>query len=127
MKRAYYDVKPSVLEATGNGGNIYRWDIKEEQVETTEGMEQSERVQYSCYEVVVWNPISSNKILQEVMAVKYPNNREQKYINEYNAAILGVYSDNEAAHKIETYKVFLMERDTIKNQVDSDCMEFGIK
>lgn len=127
MKRAYYDVKPSVLEATGNGGNIYRWDIKEEQVESNEGMEQSERVQYSCYEVVVWNPVSSNKILQEVMAVKYPNNREQKYINEYNAAILGVYKDDEAKEKVKAYTEFLLERDGLKNQVDSDCKELGIQ
>ena len=121
--KAYYDNKPSRIEAIGNGSWFYRWDIKEESVEH----EGETRTQYSCKEVVVWSPITSNRVLQAVLEDKYPNNREQKYINEYNAAILGVYKDNEAAHKIETYKVFLMERDTIKNQVDSDCMEFGIK
>lgn len=130
MKSAYYDAMPSKFEAAGNGSYIYRWDVKEEKVErheASEGGEESEKVQYSCYEVVVWAPVSSNKILQAVLEAKFPDNREQKYINEYNAAILGVYTDEKAKEKVETYKAFLRERDAIKNQVDSDCAELNIK
>lgn len=124
MKSAFYDAKPSKFEAVGNGSYIYRWDIEEVKVESTE--EQSDEVQYSCLEVVVWAPITSNKIMKEVMSEMYPNNREQKYINEYNSATLGVYSDDVAAEKIQAYKDFLVERDGLKSQVDSDCKELGI-
>ena len=124
MKSAFYDAKPSKFEAVGNGSYIYRWDIEEVKVESTE--EQSDEVQYSCLEVVVWAPITSNKIMKEVMSAMYPNNREQKYINEYNSATLGVYSDDVAAEKIKAYKDFLVERDGLKSQVDSDCKELGI-
>lgn len=131
MKRAYYDAKPSKFEAVGNGSHIYRWDIKEEQIESHETEvaegESAGAVQYSCLEVVIWAPVNSNKILQSVLEAKYPNNREQKYINEYNAANLGVYSDDEAEEKVETYKAFLKERDAIKKQVDTDCVELNIK
>ena len=133
MKRAFYDAKPTKYEAVGNGSYLYRWDIQEEVItnemtsSSDENDEPSERVQYSCFEVEVWSPVSSNSILQSVLEAKFPNGREQKYINEYNAAILGVYSEAEAAEKVETYKVFLAERNALKTQVDADCSELGIK
>lgn len=125
MKSAFYDAKPSKFEAVGNGSYIYRWDIEEVKVESTE--EQSDEVQYSCLEVVVWAPITSNKIMKEVMSEMYPNNREQKYINEYNSALMGLYDNEESEKKIQTYKDFLKEREAIKSQVDSDCIELGVK
>ena len=133
MKRAFYDAKPSKYEAVGNDSYLYRWDIQEEVVKndmnssSDETGEPSERVQYSCFEVVVWSPVSSNSILQAVLEAKFPNNREQKFINEYNAAVLGVYSDAEADEKVEAYKIFLAERNALKSQVDADCTELGIK
>ena len=133
MKRAFYDAKPPKYEAVGNGSYLYRWDIQEEVIKnemtssSDENDEPSERVQYSCFEVEVWSPVSSNSILQAVLEAKLPNGREQKYINEYNAAILGVYSEAEAAEKVEAYKVFLTERNALKTQVDADCSELGIK
>ena len=135
MKRAYYDIKPSNYEAVGNGSHMYRWDIKEEkvadQMAVAEGDENqsSERIQYSCLEVVVWAPVTSNGILQAVLEAKFPNNREQKYINEYNAALLGYYGDeesDEAQEKINAYKEFLYQRALLKTQVDEDCKKLGI-
>lgn len=133
MKRAFYDAKPPKYEAVGNGSYLYRWDIQEEVIKdemtssSDENDEPSERVQYSCFEVEVWSPVSSNSILQAVLEAKFPNGREQKYINEYNAAILGVYSEAEAAEKVEAYKVFLTERNAVKAQVDADCKALGIR
>ncbi|MBR5271802.1 MAG: hypothetical protein IKU25_00175 [Clostridia bacterium] len=135
MKRAYYDIKPSNYEAVGNGSHMYRWDIKEEkvtdQMAVAEGDEHQpgERIQYSCLEVVVWAPVTSNGILQAVLEAKFPNNREQKYINEYNAALLGYYGDegsDEAQEKINAYKEFLYQRALLKTQVDEDCKKLGI-
>ena len=35
MQRAMYDSRPASIEAVGNGCFLYRWDIKEETIETT--------------------------------------------------------------------------------------------
>lgn len=132
MTRAFYDAKPSIYEAVGNGSYLYRWDIQEatvnDEIATSEKKSKTvERLQYSCNEVTVWTPTTSNSILQAVLEATFPNDREQKFINEYNAAVLGVYSDDEAAEKIEAYKAFLIERNALKSQVDADCAELGIK
>lgn len=120
--KVYYDNKPSILEAVGNGSYLYRWNIEEVSFETFEGT----TTQWMCDEVTVWSPISSNKILQTVLEDKYPNNREQKYINEYNSSLMGLYENEESEKKIQMYKDFLVEREAIKSQVDSDCNKLGI-
>lgn len=99
MTRSYYDARPSKFEAVGNGSYIYRWDIQEEDAPQhqimTEGNEESiaetPRKQYSCYEVVVWATVTSNKITEAVIRAMWDANYEQKLINEYNSASLGVW------------------------------------
>ena len=76
------------------------------------------------------NSLSSNKITETVITEKWDNNREQKLVNEFNAANLGMIggakSSEEAKAKIEAYKAYLSERATLKAQVDADCLEYGI-
>ena len=137
MKRAFYDEMPSTLEAVGNGSYLYRWDIQEEEKTVTEHSTsdgetvtaQESSKQYSCFEVTIWSPVSSNKILEAVIAAMWPNNREQKLINDYNAATLGCFgtkSGEKAQSAINAYKAFLTERDAIKAQVDADCESLNI-
>lgn len=138
MTRSYYDARPSKFEAVGNGSYIYRWDIQEEattQQVMAEGEDQPvaeiSRTQYSCYEVIVWASISSNKITEAVIGQMWESNYEQKLINEYNAANLGVYggskTSDEAKAKIASYKAFLAARATLKAQIDADCAELNIE
>ena len=137
MKRAYYDAMPPKFEAVGNGSYIYRWDIQEEaapqQKTMTENEDQPEisRTQYSCYEVIVWASVSSNKITEAVIGQMWEANYEQKLINEYNAANLGVYggskTSDEAKAKIASYKAFLAARATLKAQIDADCAALNIE
>lgn len=131
MTRSYYDARPSKFEAVGNGSYIYRWDIQEEaapQQIMAEGEDQpaaeSSRTQYSCYEVIVWASVSSNKITEAVIRAMWDANYEQKLINEYNAAKEGVFGDvssEEAQKYIAAYKDFLTQRKAVKAQVDADC------
>ena len=146
---AFYDNKPSKLEAVGNGSYLYRWNIQEvkpESVEQTseEGAEaqaekapqfsceeaQAEKApQFSCEEVSVWEPLTSNKITEAVITSKWDANYEQKLVNEYNAAQLGLYgakTSDEAKARIKAYTDYLTERAALKTQVDADCAEFGI-
>jgi hypothetical protein len=135
---AFYDSKPSVLEAVGNGSYRYRFNIEEVEVEanttTSEQQDNAEaaekRTQWQCDEVTVWAPITANKITEAVIASICPVSHEQKLVNEYNAATMGLVgsgkTSDEAKEKIARYKEFLEYRSTLKDQVDADCAELGI-
>ncbi len=123
--KAYYSQKPKVLEAVGNGSYLYRYNITEEQIEATEQTEQ--QTQWSCEEVTVWSPLSANKITEKVLTERWDNNYEQKLINEYNAAVMGMLSEDVAQKKKDAYTTFLQERTILKTQIDNDCKEIGIK
>jgi len=127
----FYDHKPSKIEAVGDGSYRYRWNIEEE-VETlnAEGATQpvETRVQWKCDEVIVPR-LDSNVIVEAVIAYGWSASREQKLVNDYNSAQLGLYGakTSEAAKaKIAAYTEFLNSRNALKAQVDADCAELGI-
>lgn len=123
--KAFYSQKPKVLEAVGNGSYLYRYNITEEQIEQAEQTEQ--QTQWSCEEVTVWAPLSANKITEKVLTEKWDNNYEQKLVNEYNAAVMGMLSEDVAQKRKDAYMTFLQERAELKTIVDNDCKEMGIK
>ena len=126
--KAFYSQKPKVLEAVGNGSYLYRYNITEEQTEATEQTEQ--QTQWSCEEVTVWAPLSANKITEAVITEVCDHNYEQKLVNEYNAAQLGLYGSKtgeEAKKHIAAYTEYLNTRAALKAQVDADCAELGIE
>ncbi|MBQ6939916.1 MAG: hypothetical protein IJN51_01265 [Alistipes sp.] len=125
---AIYDNKPSIFEANGDGSYTYRWNIKE--VEIAAGGESEETAtKWECEEVIVWGTVTSDKLTEAVIGKMCPVGREQKLINEFNAANLGVYgakTSTAAQEKIAAYKSFLTERDALKAQVDADCATLKI-
>lgn len=138
MTRSYYDARPPKFQAVGNGSYLYRWDIKEEVAPhqiMAEGNEEpiaeAPQVQFSCYEVIVWATVTSNKITDAAISAMWEGNYEQKLINEFNAANLGVYggtkTSEEAKAKIVAYKDFLAARSALKAQIDADCAELKIE
>ena len=127
---AFYDNKPMTLEAVNNGSYMYRWNIAEVQNDNDLMSGVSENKTYQCEEVLVWEPITSNKITEAVITSKWDKNYEQKLVNEYNAAMLGLYGDmksEDAQSHIDAYLKYLKERDALKKQVDSDCKTLNIK
>lgn len=126
--QAFYDNKPSKFEAVGNGSYLYRYNIQEvEQTDKQQEETAETRKQWSCEEVTVWSPVSSNKITQAVIADRWDSDYEQKLVNEYNGAQLGVYTDEEAEAITAKYKAFLTERAELKKTIDADCEELGIE
>ena len=104
---AIYDKKPSIYEANGDGSYTYRWDIKEVEI-----------------------PAGADKLTEAVINHLWPRDYEQKLINEYNAATMGIYgakSSTDAQPKIAAYKAFLSERAAIKRQIDDDCATLNIQ
>ena len=129
---AFYDNKPSVLEAVGDGSHKYRFDIKEikSDVTTFDDSNKEQRTQWQCQEVTVWSPVSSNKITKAVITEVCDNNYEQKLVNEFNAAQLGLYGSKtgeEAEKHIAAYTEYLNTRAALKAQVDADCAKLGIE
>jgi len=128
--QAFHDSKPSVLEAVGNGSYLYRTDIKEVETDSNAADTDTEekRTQWQCEEVTVWSPITSNRITEAAITERWAANYEQKLVNEYNAAKLGLYSDEtEAEAKVTRYTDYLTERAALKAQIDADCAGLGIK
>ena len=131
--QAFYDNQPKKLEAVGNGSFRYRYNIREEEkpVQASENSETAQeaqaQTQWVCEEVTVWAPLSANKITEKVLTERWDGNYEQKLVNEYNSAQMGLLSEEEAAARIEAYRAFLTERTALKSQVDADCAELGIK
>lgn len=131
--QAFYDNQPKKLEAVGNGSFRYRYNIREEEkpVQASENSETAQEAQaqpqWVCEEVTVWAPLSANKITEKVLTDRWDGNYEQKLVNEYNSAQMGLLSEEEAAARTEAYRAFLTERTALKSQVDADCAELGIK
>lgn len=126
MNRSTSDHKPEILQPIGNGGYFYHWDFQEEEVTYHMGDEEEEpqtHTQWTYYEVVVYPTLTSNKIVDAVITAMWPNNYEQKLLNEYNAAKAGLLDENH----IKKYEDFLKERIALKNHIDEDCKKLGIE
>lgn len=124
--KAYYSEIPPTFAPVGNGAILYHYDIKQTETTTTGNDATDGRTQYECQEVTVWPPLTSNRITEAAIADRYPANYEQKLVNEYNAAALGLYDADTKRAKVEAYKAFLAERAALKEQIDHDCQQAGI-
>lgn len=122
-----FSQKPNKLEMIGNGSYFYRFNIEETTTEVFDGENVATVESWYADEVVVWEPITANKITAEVISCICPASHEQKLVNEYNAAKLGLIDGEEAEKKIAAYMDFLRLRADMKAQVDKDCEELGIK
>lgn len=129
--KANSNIKPSTFVFEQNGAVVYSFHIEEKQVErvmpTEDGEETTTETQYDFEMVRTYLPISSNKLLQAVITDAYHADYEQKLVNEYNSAVIGLYDEETAELKIEAYKAFLQARAELKSMVESDCKEAGIR
>lgn len=122
--QAFYDYKPKKFESIGNGSYFYRWNIQEFTVQHE--LNDENITQWKCDEVIIWEPLNSNKITEKVINEIWNENYEQKLVNDFNAAKLGLYSEEVANSKIQSYQNFLQQRDEIKAIIDNDCLDFEI-
>lgn len=129
--KATSNIKPSTFVFEQNGAVVYSFHIAEKQVEqvvpTEDVDETTTETQYDFETVRTYLPISSNKLLQAVITDAYPSDYEQKLVNEYNSAMMGLYDEETAARKIDVYKSFLQTRAELKAMVETDCAKEGIR
>ena len=118
------------LEAVGNGSYLYRWDIHNEVQEhpSEDGKGITTRLVWVAEEVTVWMPLTPNRITAAVITEAFPADYEQKLLNEYNAANLGMIPDKEETEKRrQAYTDFLRRRAALKKEIDAFCAEQGIR
>lgn len=128
--KTHSDHELNRLEAVGNGSYLYRWDIhtevQEQPSEDGEGV--ITRPVWVAEEVTVWMPLTPNRITAAVITEAFPSDYEQKLLNEYNAANLGMIPDKEETEKRrQAYTDFLRRRAELKKEIDAFCAEQGIR
>ena len=114
---------PKIIDEVGNGSYLYHFNIKEVSnnnsiVHSENNTENTKSYEYN--EVIVWSPLSSDVITKAVMNYLWSKDAEQKYINDYNAAVLGILDSS----YIDSYKDFMTQRKAIKEQIDKDYNEY---
>lgn len=125
MIKTYYSQQPPEFER-GKQYAIIRLDINE--VPAVAAADETEgSLQWSAYEFRRYEPITQNIFIEDIFTRLYGNDYENKLINEYNAAKMGLYPDGEMEQKIMRYRAFLQERAERKAEIERICNENGIK
>lgn len=113
----------------GKGGFVYNFDIstftEEVTVEPAEEEEEPHTATVTKYRhssLVMDAPRTQNHIIETLLTERFPANREQKLLNDYNAAKEKILPTSAK----DGYLVFLEEKKRIKEMVESDCNEYGI-
>ena len=76
----------------------------------------------------MWIPLTPNRITAAVITEAFPSDYEQKLLNEYNAANLGMIPDRDETEKRrQAYTDFLRRRAELKKEIDAFCAEQGIR
>lgn len=122
----YSDNKPEIFEPIGDGGFRYNYHIEEIEVDNFIDINNEEdstitkHAQWKYDNVLIYPPITKDKITKEVIVNTWDKNYEQKLVNDYNAALLGVFDEEETKNKIDAYTNFLTERKRIKEMIYND-------
>lgn len=112
----------------GKGGFVYNYGVKpfteEVTVEPAEEEEpHTEKVTKYCHNSIVMSaPKTQNNIIETLLTAKYPANREQKLLNDYNASKERVLPSSAK----DGYLAFLADKKSIKEMVEADCTKYGI-
>ena len=124
MKRTYYSEMPPEFEREKFSA-VLRLDIQDESANVEA---QGDTPQYSALEFRLADPYAQhqNAFVETAFVNLFGNDYENKLINEYNAAKMGMYPDGEMEQKITRYRAFLQERAAYKAEIERICNEHGI-
>ena len=102
-----------------NGTTLYNHNQHYVEVEN----EQGKKTKVNEYDsLLVKYPVTDNTILAALLNARYDANMENKLLNDYNAAVLGIEDDS----KKQPYLDFLAERKALRAMIDTDCNTNGI-
>lgn len=126
------DEKPEVIYDlyNGQGSFLYNHNVKEVSVIkdkegaitiTTEAKSATGKM-YQYDSVRVEYPRTADNIFSTLLTAKYPAKTENKLMNEYNSAVLGLL---DVSYK-KPYEDFLKDRLAIRKMVDADAETYKI-
>lgn len=124
--------KPEVIDDLNNGQGtfLYNHNIKEVKVienkeggmEITKSAKSATGTMFQYDSVRVEYPKTADNIFSTLLTAKYPTKTENKLVNEYQSAVLGLLSEDA---KIP-YENFLKDRLSIRSMIDADCEKLNI-
>jgi hypothetical protein len=71
-------------------------------------------------------PKTRKNMYATLLEARYPQDVQQKLVNYYQAAEMGILEDEEADEAEAAYRAFLTDRKAIKAMVKEDCLENNI-
>lgn len=120
--KAFYDHRPSAIEAVGKGSYIYRCNIEEVVPEVSEdNISGAEISQWKCDEVVVWHPLTSDKVIEAVIRTQYSADQELALVNKFNAYQQGMDVSANIVGEYTDYLSFVAEvKRTVRKDFEED-------
>lgn len=116
------NVRPEIIKDLGNGSYHYNYNIVEEKVADEEV---GEKTVYNFDTVQVWQKPTYEVLTRAVIREEIDETKEFSYVNDYNAAVLGLITDEEAETAKNKYKEYLMFVSDTKAMVKSDLQAAG--
>lgn len=128
--------KPVVIDdlKNGQGTFLYNHNIKEVLViedenggiTITEDKKKATGKMWQYDSLRVEYPRTRKNIYATLLEARYPQDVQQKLVNDYQAAQMEILEDEEAEAAIAAYRAFLTDRKAIKAMVTEDCAENNI-
>lgn len=113
------DIRPAIIEPLGNGAYYYNYNVVERKETDPETGE--EKTVYDYDQVKVWDKHTYEKLVKAVIREEIDETKEFSYVNDYNAAVLGIISDEaKKAEAVKSYKEYLQFVVDVKAMVKRD-------
>ena len=130
MQVVTFDNKPAVIQYNADGTYYYNTEIKEVEVSTengeTDGKTKTEK-KWQAEQYTIQNPITKANVKRTVILEHWDKDEQEKLINEYNSATLGVLSVKEEKDTVKSkYKAFLEERKSLIEKTEADLNEIDL-
>lgn len=127
MQVVTFDNKPAVIQYNADGTYYYNTEIKEVEVSAengeTDGKTKTEK-KWQAEQYTIQNPITKANVKRTVILEHWDKDEQEKLINEYNSATLGVLSVKEEKDTAKSkYKAFLEERKSLIEKIEADLNE----
>lgn len=126
------DEKPEVIYDLYNGQGTFLYNHNIKEVSVIKGDDGSVSIatekekdtgkMYQYDSVRVEYPRTADNIFSTLLTAKYPAKTENKLLNEYQSAVLGLLDDSFK----KPYEDFLKERLAIRQMIDSDAETYNI-
>lgn len=129
MQVVTFDSKPAVIQYNADGTYYYNTEIKEVEVSAENGETDGEikEKKWQALQYTIQNPITKANVKRTVILEHWDKDEQEKLINEYNSATLGVLSVKEEKDTAKSkYKAFLEERKSLIEKIEADLNETNL-